>query len=42
MDVVVASPEDLERHGVSPGLALKTGLAEGRTLYEAKRAAAAG
>jgi predicted nucleotidyltransferase len=42
VDVIVVNPEDLTRYGASPGLVLKTALTEGRTLYEARRAAAAG
>ena len=35
VDVVVATPSDLERHGRSPGLIYRTILDEGRELYAA-------
>jgi len=34
-DVVVATPEDLERHGDTPGLIYREVAREGRTLYAA-------
>lgn len=35
VDVVVATPSDLERHGRNPGLIYRTILEEGRELYAA-------
>lgn len=35
VDVVVATPSDLERYGDSPGLIYRTVLEEGRELYAA-------
>lgn len=35
VDVVVATPSDLERYGDSPGLIYRTILEEGRELYAA-------
>ncbi len=42
VDVVVVSPEDLERYRQSPGLVIKVALAEGKVVYDAARAATAG
>ena len=35
VDVLVATPSDLERHGRNPGLIYRTILEEGRELYAA-------
>jgi predicted nucleotidyltransferase len=35
VDVIVATPEDLERHGQSPYLVYKWALDEGRVIYAA-------
>ncbi len=40
VDVVVVSPEDLERYRESPGLVIKGALAEGRVVYDAAQATA--
>lgn len=42
VDVVVVSPEDLQRYRESPGLVIKVALAEGKVVYDAARAAATG
>lgn len=42
VDVVVVTPEDLERYRESPGLVIKVALAEGKVVYDAAEAAAAG
>ncbi len=42
VDIVVVSPEDLERFRNTPGLVIKRALAEGKVVYEAARAAPAG
>lgn len=42
VDVIVVSPEDLERYRESPGLVVKVALAEGKVVYDAARAATAG
>ncbi|HUT32272.1 MAG TPA: nucleotidyltransferase domain-containing protein [Planctomycetota bacterium] len=35
VDIVVATPEDLERYGRSPGLVYRWALTEGRDVYAA-------
>lgn len=42
VDVVVVTPEDLERYRESPGLVIKVALAEGKVVYDAAEAAASG
>ena len=42
VDVVVVSPEDLERYRDSPGLVIGAALREGKVVYDAARAAAPG
>jgi hypothetical protein len=42
VDVVVVTPEDLERYRQSPALVIKHALAEGKVVYEAERVSDAG
>jgi predicted nucleotidyltransferase len=42
VDVVVATPEDLERYGQSPGLVYRSALEEGKEIYVAGQALPAG
>jgi len=42
VDVVVVTPEDLERYRESPGLVIKDALTEGKVVYEAERVTEAG
>lgn len=38
VDIVVVTPEDIERYGRSPALVIEPALREGRTLYAATAA----
>ncbi len=42
VDVIVATPEDLERYGHSPGLVYRSALEEGVDIYVATPASSAG
>lgn len=42
VDVIVATPEDLERYGHSPGLIYRSALEEGVDIYVATPASSAG
>jgi len=42
VDIIVATPEDLERYGKSPGLVYRWALQEGKEIYVAPRARRAG